>query len=95
MPRQISLIGLTALLLMAGIAVAETGPVATDKGRRLVLDLCTSCHDLQRVKLQHLSRDEWQGVIKGMISEGGPVTDEEMSLIVDYLAASFGPDAKP
>ena len=87
-------------LLLAGVAAAETGPsqpvapaqpVATDKGRRLVLDVCTSCHDLKRVKIQHLSREEWRGVIKGMISEGGPVTDEEMSMIVDYLAASFGP----
>ena len=92
MPRLISLTGLAALLLITGVAVAETGPAATDRGRRLVLDVCTSCHNLQRVKIQHLSREEWQGVIKGMISEGGPVTDEEMSLIVDYLAASFGPD---
>ena len=81
-------------LLSTGVAAAETGsaqPVATDKGRRLVLDVCTSCHDLKRVKIQHLSREEWRGVIKGMISEGGPVTAEEMSMIVDYLAASFGP----
>jgi mono/diheme cytochrome c family protein len=83
-----------ATLLLAGVAAAESGPsqpVATDQGRRLVLDVCTSCHDLKRVKIQHLSREEWRGVIKGMISEGGPVTDEEMSMIVDYLAASFGP----
>ena len=82
-------------LLLAGVAAAETGPsqpVAKDKGRRLVLDVCTLCHDLKRVKIQHLSREEWRGVIKGMISEGGPVTDEEMSMIVDYLAANFGPD---
>jgi cytochrome c1 len=84
----------SATLVLAGVATAESGPsqpVATDKGRRLVLDVCTSCHDLKRVKIQHLSREEWRGVIKGMISEGGPVTDEEMSMIVDYLAASFGP----
>ncbi len=49
----------------------------------------------KRVRQQHLSREEWQGVIKGMISEGAPVTDEELSLIVEYLAASFGPDGKP
>jgi len=26
-----------------------------------------------------------------MISEGAPVTDEEFSLILDYLAKNFGP----
>ena len=81
-------------LLLAGVAAAETGPaqpVATDKARRLVLDVCTSCHDLKRVKIQHLSREEWRGVIKGMIFEGAPVTDEEFDLIVDYLAKNYGP----
>jgi hypothetical protein len=89
--RRFIVSGFIALLL-TGVAMAERGPVATDRGRRLVLDVCTSCHDLKRVRTQHLTREEWRGVIKGMISEGGPVTDEEMSLIVDYLAASFGPE---
>jgi hypothetical protein len=26
-----------------------------------------------------------------MVSEGAPVTDEEFSLILDYLAKNFGP----
>jgi hypothetical protein len=27
-----------------------------------------------------------------MVSEGAPVTDEEFSLILDYLAKNFGPE---
>jgi hypothetical protein len=29
-----------------------------------------------------------------MVSEGAPVTDEEFSLILDYLAKNFGPAEK-
>jgi cytochrome c5 len=61
-----------------------------DRGKELVEDICSLCHEWQRIKDQHLSKDEWAGTIKGMIFEGAPVTDEEFNLIVDYLAKNFG-----
>ena len=61
-----------------------------DRGRELVEDVCTYCHSLQKLNGQELSKDEWRDLIKGMISEGAPVTDEEFALIVDYLAKHFG-----
>ena len=61
-----------------------------DRGKELVEEICSLCHEWQRIKDQHLSKDEWAGTIKGMIFEGAPVTDEEFNLIVDYLAKNFG-----
>lgn len=61
-----------------------------DRGRELVEDVCTYCHGLQKLQGQELSREEWRDLIKGMIFEGAPVTDEEFSLILDYLAANYG-----
>jgi len=61
-----------------------------DRGRELVEDICSLCHEVDRIKEQHLSKDEWAGVIKGMIFEGAPVTDEEFNMIVEYLAKNFG-----
>jgi hypothetical protein len=61
-----------------------------DRGRELVEQICSLCHEWERVKLQHLSKDEWAGVIKGMIFEGAPVTDEEFDQIVNYLARNYG-----
>ena len=61
-----------------------------DRGKELVEDICSLCHEWQRIKDQHLSKDEWAGTIKGMIFEGAPVTDEEFNLIVEYLAKNFG-----
>ena len=65
-----------------------------DKGRELVLDICTTCHELDLLTGQSLTREQWTTVIKGMISEGTVVTDEEFSWIVDYLVKSFGPKEK-
>ncbi len=61
-----------------------------DRGRELVEDVCTYCHSLEKLNGQELSKEEWRDLIKGMIFEGAPVTDEEFSIIVDYLAKNFG-----
>ena len=68
---------------------ADAAP-AKDRGRELVEDVCTYCHNLDRLRGQQLSREEWRGLTKGMISEGAPVTDEEFSMILDYLAKNYG-----
>jgi cytochrome c5 len=62
-----------------------------DRGKGLVEDICSLCHEWQRVKDYPMTREQWAGTIKGMIFEGAPVTDEEFKLIVDYLAKNFGP----
>jgi cytochrome c5 len=62
-----------------------------DRGRELVVEICSFCHGLERLQGQAFTRDEWNNVIKGMVDEGAPVTSEEFSLILDYLAKNFGP----
>jgi cytochrome c5 len=61
-----------------------------DRGRELVEDICSVCHEWQRVKQQELTKDEWAGTIRGMIDQGAPVTDEEFEQMVNYLARNFG-----
>jgi competence protein ComEA len=63
---------------------------AKDRGRELVEDVCTYCHNLDRLRGHELNREEWRGLIKGMISEGAPVTDDEFSIILDYLVKNYG-----
>lgn len=86
-----------ALWLATAALATEPTPVPrekknaqADRGRELVLEVCTYCHEFERVTRERLSKEDWSGLIKGMISEGPPVTDEEFSLIVDYLAKNFG-----
>jgi competence protein ComEA len=81
----------TILLLAAATLFAADNTPRKDPGKKLVEEICSFCHGLARLKGQAHTRDEWSNVIKGMVSEGAPVTDEEFSLILDYLAKNFGP----
>ena len=69
-------------------------PLPESPGKKLVGEICSFCHSAARIQDHAYTRDEWSSVIKGMISEGAPVTDEEFSLILDYLAKNFGPQEK-
>jgi len=61
-----------------------------ERAKGLFEDICSSCHALERVAKRSLSRDEWGTFIKGMISEGNPVNDEEFAILQDYLAEHYG-----
>jgi hypothetical protein len=79
------------LVPVVAISAVVTGAAQPrDRGRELVEDVCTYCHNLDRLRGKELSRDEWRGLTKGMISEGAPVTDEEYSMILDYLVKNYG-----
>jgi len=82
---------LGAAVLVGSLLAADNPPPRPDPGKKLVEEICSFCHGLARLKGQAYTRDQWENVIKGMVSEGAPVTDEEFSLILDYLAKNFGP----
>jgi hypothetical protein len=84
-------------LLIASLPLAFAGnddrnALGHEKARNLFRDACTACHTLDRVRAQHLNKDEWRHLIAGMLSEGVPLTDDETSILVEYLAANFGPE---
>jgi hypothetical protein len=83
-----------AVLLITATAFASSDPKPSERARTLVLDACTACHTLERVRRQHFDEEQWRGVIAGMLSEGVPLTDEETTVVVEYLAANFGPDTQ-
>ncbi len=89
---RVAAFAVTALALTAAPRNGASGTQtpARDRGRELVEDVCTYCHNLDRLRGQQLSREEWSGLIKGMIFEGAPVTDKEFSMILDYLTKNYG-----
>lgn len=78
------------LMLMCTSRSLTVAAHSKDRGRELVEEVCTYCHNLDRLRGKELSREEWRGLTKGMISEGAPVTDNELSMILDYLVKYYG-----
>jgi glyoxylase-like metal-dependent hydrolase (beta-lactamase superfamily II) len=62
---------------------------ATDPGQVLET-ACSGCHGLSRVQSQSMSRAEWQAVVDRMRERGAEVADLDMSVLVDYLAKTYG-----
>jgi cytochrome c-type biogenesis protein CcmH/NrfF len=62
----------------------------TQDGATLVQERCTVCHTLSRAESQHLSSAEWKSVVDMMMARGARLTADEETLVVDYLAATYG-----
>jgi cytochrome c5 len=69
-------------------------PLPDGDGKDLVMARCAGCHDLLRVEEHTGTKEDWDGVVKYMISLGMPAKPEEDTRIVAYLAKNFPPSAK-
>lgn len=89
--------GLAAIAL-AGFAIA--GPITAGNpgfdpdtagsehpAELIVAQKCVMCHDLVIVTSRQASTDEWQEIIARMVTYGAQLSDEEIGLLVDYLAS--------
>jgi cytochrome c5 len=68
------------------------GPVPDGPGKEILLNTCTMCHDLQRIKFGRRSGLEWEETLISMLNEGAPLSDEEFEVVHHYLSRSFGVD---
>jgi YVTN family beta-propeller protein len=65
------------------------------KGRAIVEEKCTLCHDPQRIVAFVRPKNQWHDAVEAMRRRGSPVTDAEIPVVVDYLARYFGPGSPP
>lgn len=65
------------------------GPLPSGAGQSVLLNVCTMCHDLSRVKNGRRSREEWQETLNTMLNEGAPLSDADFPVVLNYLARNF------
>jgi cytochrome c5 len=68
----------------------QFGPLPDGPGKRIVLNTCTMCHDLGRIKFGRRSPEEWEETLSSMLNEGAPLSDEEFPIVHHYLSQHFG-----
>jgi mono/diheme cytochrome c family protein len=88
---------LAIVLILIGCAALGSSVRADDDdvfpegpGKAVLLKICTQCHAADSIAGQHRSRDEWKDTIDAMKGYGAEATDEELSIILDYLVKNFG-----
>jgi cytochrome c5 len=69
--------------------VQHHGPVPEGPGRAILLNTCTMCHDLGRIKTGRRSAEEWEETLISMLNEGAPLSDADFPVIHDYLSKHF------
>jgi cytochrome c5 len=72
--------------------VKHHGPIPDGPGKQIVLNTCTMCHDLGRIKLGRRSSEEWEETLVSMLNEGAPLSDDDFVVVQKYLAEHFGLD---
>lgn len=65
-------------------------PVPDGQGKPILLNVCTMCHDLGRIRLGRRSPEEWEETLVSMLNEGAPLTEEQFPIIHAYLSKNFG-----
>ena len=66
-----------------------------DRGWELYETVCTQCHTTAAIEVTRDGRHGWENTVHKMVSAGAQVNAEEMEVVIDYLAARFGPGAGP
>ena len=82
----------TEIPAMVQYLTREHGPVPEGPGKPILLNICTQCHNLQRIKIGRRSPEEWEETLLAMLNEGAPVNDEQLPVIHAYLSRHFGVD---
>ena len=92
-PKQHASFVLAALgccLLPSHLSAAD---LPAGKGRETFQKVCTECHDLEATVKLRQSRAAWTNLVRSMKDMGASASEAELSQVVDYLSASFGPNA--
>ncbi len=65
------------------------GPLPDGPGKEVILNICTQCHDLQRVRRTRLDAEGWAEILDTMLNEGAPLTEKDFATALRYLARNF------
>lgn len=75
--------------------VSVSGPVPDPwpegEGREIARRACHDCHDPIVITASRLSAAQWSARVDAMLAKGAKVSDDEIELLIDYLATHFGP----
>ena len=77
--------------VLVAYLVKQHGPLPDGPGKDILLNICTRCHDLQRVRRERTSPEGWLEILDAMLNEGAPLSEQDLPVLLRYLARNFGP----
>jgi virginiamycin B lyase len=84
-----------ALLLGVSASAHSQTKLPEGAGREIVQNTCAGCHELGRVLRSGYSAQNWQTILHMMKNVGAQVPDEQLPILVKYLAENFPDKPRP
>lgn len=88
------LAGLIGVLAVPASAADESDIVlAEGEGRERVQAMCSMCHSLDYIVINSPFQDRaaWEKTVRKMVNVmGAPLTEEDVTVVVNYLASQYG-----
>ena len=82
-------IWVTAAMAAAAFAAGQADEAA--RGERVMNNSCLGCHDLRPIQTQAFDAEGWTMKVNSMIEKGAQVSADDLSILVNFLARSYGP----
>src|SRR5690242_4372941 len=77
------------------LSTAMAQDLPAGPGKDITEQVCGGCHGVDIVASIKATRQGWETIVDSMVSRGATATPEELKQVIDYLAKSFPPAAKP
>jgi competence protein ComEA len=84
-----------SVLCVSSLAIVWAQELPEDPGRDETIRMCKQCHELARSISLRQDRDGWATTMTKMVAYGMKGTDQEIALVLDYLAKHFPAEAVP
>jgi cytochrome c5 len=89
MKSLIFTVTMLTLLSLTPLAVHSVSQGTTD-AKTLFEKKCSACHSADRPKSLKKTNEEWAKTVTRMKEKTANITNDEASMIIDYLAKTYG-----
>ena len=72
-------------------AISTPDTAALQQGKTLLEERCASCHSVEKTTRRTGTAAEWDKIVTEMIQRGANLTEDEKTILVQYLAATYKP----
>jgi len=83
------------LYLVTSAAAGRAPALPSGKGKAIVARTCKNCHALKVVTSKRATKEQWSALVDQMVSRGADLSDDEIEVVVDYLAKNFALKGSP
>lgn len=88
-------LALAASAFMAAAAYAAETPLPEGKGKKLIEENCTACHETARITAGGYTEQAWRNNVNQMLNVGAPLSKDDAEELIQYLAKNFPAKPKP